>query len=100
MTSAILPPDNYDSIPIPVVIKTRNGTLVYRNKAARVTGTLNEVNYIIHSAQITPELVLYTFTPNTNIQLGRYEAEFDEIEYLGKGGFGSVFKSLNKLDGI
>ena len=29
----------------------------------------------------------------------RYQEEFVEINRLGKGGFGSVFKVKNKLDG-
>ena len=30
----------------------------------------------------------------------RYENEYGELEFLAKGGFGSVFKARNKLDGI
>uniref|UniRef100_A0A0K2SWY1 Eukaryotic translation initiation factor 2-alpha kinase 1 n=2 Tax=Lepeophtheirus salmonis TaxID=72036 RepID=A0A0K2SWY1_LEPSM len=30
--------------------------------------------------------------------LSRYRSEFEEIEYLAKGGFGSVFRVRNKLD--
>ncbi|GAB5588590.1 eukaryotic translation initiation factor 2-alpha kinase [Umbelopsis nana] len=29
----------------------------------------------------------------------RYKADFEEIEFLGKGGFGEVVKARNKLDG-
>ncbi|KAI8983703.1 kinase-like domain-containing protein [Pilobolus umbonatus] len=29
----------------------------------------------------------------------RYKADFEEIEYLGKGGFGEVIKARNRLDG-
>lgn len=32
-------------------------------------------------------------------QTSRYSTEFVEMEKIGKGGFGSVFKSRNKLDG-
>ncbi|XP_052232051.1 eukaryotic translation initiation factor 2-alpha kinase 1-like isoform X2 [Dreissena polymorpha] len=32
-------------------------------------------------------------------QTSRYETEFVEIEKIGRGGFGSVYKSRNKLDG-
>ena len=29
----------------------------------------------------------------------RYREEFEEIDQLGEGGFGSVFEAVNKLDG-
>ncbi|RUS33243.1 hypothetical protein BC938DRAFT_472418 [Jimgerdemannia flammicorona] len=31
--------------------------------------------------------------------LSRYKTDFEEIEFLGKGGFGEVVKARNKLDG-
>ncbi|KAI8813616.1 kinase-like domain-containing protein, partial [Cladochytrium replicatum] len=30
----------------------------------------------------------------------RYQHEFTEIEYVGRGGFGSVYRAINRLDGI
>ncbi|PSN54772.1 hypothetical protein C0J52_01990 [Blattella germanica] len=30
----------------------------------------------------------------------RYKSEFEELEYIAKGGFGRVYKSRNKLDGM
>lgn len=39
---------------------------------------------------------------NTSVHSGsnsRYKTDFEEIEFLGKGGFGEVVKARNKLDG-
>lgn len=35
-----------------------------------------------------------------SITLSRYSREFDEIHFIARGGFGSVYKARNKLDGI
>ncbi|KAI8390963.1 kinase-like domain-containing protein [Radiomyces spectabilis] len=50
-----------------------------------------------------------TYTPTANMSsmamasvgsgTSRYKADFEEIEFLGKGGFGEVVKARNKLDG-
>lgn len=34
-----------------------------------------------------------------NLGFSRYKADFEEIEFLGKGGFGEVIKARNRLDG-
>jgi len=33
------------------------------------------------------------------IKRSRYETDFDEIQKIGKGGFGNVYKARNKIDG-
>lgn len=40
-------------------------------------------------------------TPNAihTISTSRYKTDFEEIEFLGKGGFGEVVKARNRLDG-
>ncbi|KAJ3417189.1 hypothetical protein HDV05_006395 [Chytridiales sp. JEL 0842] len=35
---------------------------------------------------------------NSQQQLSRYAADFEEVAFLGKGGFGSVVKSRNRID--
>eukprot|EP01132_Coremiostelium_polycephalum_P006041 gene6041-7525_t len=37
---------------------------------------------------------------NSNIRVSRYKEDFSEIEKVGKGGYGSVYKVQNKLDGL
>ncbi|KAI9264773.1 kinase-like domain-containing protein [Sporodiniella umbellata] len=36
---------------------------------------------------------------SSNVKESRYRTDFEEIEFLGKGGFGEVVKARNRLDG-
>ncbi|EPY50364.1 PEK protein kinase Hri1 [Schizosaccharomyces cryophilus OY26] len=47
------------------------------------------------------------FSPNNtnfenfyNVQKSRYSSDFEELEMLGKGGYGYVYKARNKFDGV
>jgi eukaryotic translation initiation factor 2-alpha kinase 4 len=42
---------------------------------------------------------LNTSPPTGNNLYSRYKSDFEEIEFLGRGGFGEVVKARNKLDG-
>lgn len=46
-----------------------------------------------------PRKPCYTTEDLLNLQTSRYAQEFVEIQKIGKGGFGAVYKSRNKLDG-
>ena len=43
-------------------------------------------------------LVIKTPPPNVTASTSRYLTDFEELEFLGRGGFGSVVKVRNKID--
>ncbi|KAI9015775.1 kinase-like domain-containing protein [Phycomyces nitens] len=55
----------------------------------------NDRNYFEHQ-HVTP---LGQPLSTHGLASSRYKTDFEEMEYLGKGGFGEVIKAKNKLDG-
>lgn len=50
--------------------------------------------------QQSQQLILHPSTPSktTTTNSSRYQTDFEELEFLGRGGFGSVVKVRNKID--
>lgn len=40
------------------------------------------------------------FASSLTAEWSRYKREFQELEFIARGGFGGVFKALHRLDGI
>jgi serine/threonine protein kinase len=56
---------------------------------------MNVINTLLHGHK--------TITDSNDVKqdaLSRYKSDFIEIERIGKGGFGSVYKAINKLDQV
>ncbi|KAF2069944.1 hypothetical protein CYY_008741 [Polysphondylium violaceum] len=70
--------------------------MLQRGQSVPILPVQNAIN-LSDSAAESPR---YTPPPLTlNIRTSRYEEDFDEVEKVGKGGYGSVYKVQNRLDG-
>ncbi|CAO3634097.1 unnamed protein product [Cunninghamella blakesleeana] len=75
-----------------------------KNRVITTTATTGGANQFIsmQPSSALPPPMSTSSQLNTNIQVGgisRYRTDFEEIEFLGKGGFGEVVKARNRLDG-
>jgi eukaryotic translation initiation factor 2-alpha kinase 1 len=43
---------------------------------------------------------IWPLTQPIGLEWSRYHREFEEVEFIAEGGFGKVYRSLHKLDGI
>lgn len=43
---------------------------------------------------------VWPLSDSTGMQWSRYHREFDELNFVAGGGFGRVYRAINKLDGI
>ncbi|KAI8080591.1 kinase-like domain-containing protein [Thamnidium elegans] len=56
-------------------------------------------NHMINNVPTTQAPLPDTSPATPNFGSSRYKTDFEEIEFLGKGGFGEVVKARNRLDG-
>lgn len=66
------------------IYETASGNLLNHFVTSFFSSSMN-VDLKLHSEQI--------------LEWSRYQHEYQELEYIAKGGFGHVYKVRNKLDG-
>eukprot|EP01132_Coremiostelium_polycephalum_P006047 gene6047-7532_t len=72
------------------------------NSCSSYTSSSSERSYSLSSTSTTSSInnSYTTVNHNYNNSSSRFKNEFKQLEILGKGGFGIVFKAENKFDGI
>ena len=113
----------YNAIDIPVVVLSKTNNIVFRNAASidkfgmvdfefkipfkgvarlDVGGNLCKFEVstsVLEMGNSESVMDMYVVLLKPMLQItSRYQSEFDEIEMVGKGGFGSVWKVVNKTD--
>ncbi|XP_031551320.1 eIF-2-alpha kinase GCN2-like [Actinia tenebrosa] len=72
-----------------------NGGSESSEKIAMTTELLSSISEVDEPQPPVPEFTFFSGVPGKS----RIKSEFEQLEFLGKGGFGNVIKVRNKLDG-
>jgi serine/threonine protein kinase len=117
----------YDSIDLPLMVVSELNEIIFMNKESIAQfGTHNDFYTLFPSVKLPAKEKTIICTKRRKIPVeistgrlssshraynvvtikpidvsspSRYEMEFDEVKVIGVGGFGSVYRSRNKLDG-